>query len=71
MSLHDELAPPIKCKLCAFLASLAPSQREQWEAELRLSVTEVSHARVVTALAKRDVFLDEASVRRHRRTHAA
>ena len=69
MSLHDELATPSTCRLCAFLAGLAPSEAAEWRAELALPVTTIGNTAVVNALIRRDVDITEASVRRHRGRH--
>lgn len=71
MSLHEELtrgASPA-CKLCAYLQTLGPFAEAEWNRELALPTSVVSHASVVTALAHREVDVTEASVRRHRRNH--
>lgn len=57
------------CKVCAFLTTLPPAQAQEWQDEMRLPVTVISHMSVMRALGRRDVDITEASVRRHRRHH--
>ncbi len=73
MTLHAELTGPPKggCHICMFLKTLYPGPRDEWVHELSLPVTVVGNARVVDALHRRGVVIDEASVRRHRRNHNA
>lgn len=72
--LRAELVGSLKttCKLCAFLGGLptdGPDGSTEWQAHLSLPPEVVAHARVVGALKRRGVHLDEASVRRHRAHH--
>lgn len=69
--LEDELvgltANP--CKLCVFLSGLAPEEAADWHRLLRYSVRQVGNTAVVRALARRNVDINERSVRRHRSKH--
>jgi len=58
-----------QCRICTFLLGLSDEDREQWRKGLSFSTDAVSHANVVRALARRGVYLTEASVRRHRARH--
>ena len=71
MTPHDELTGPPKggCRICAYLRTLPIVVSMEWEAELALPVTEVGNSKVVEALFRRGVDIDETSVRRHRRNH--
>ena len=72
-SLHDELVRESKggaCKVCTFLSRLDPATRAEWEREIALPVETISHAAIVVAMKRRNVSIEEASVRRHRRNHA-
>jgi hypothetical protein len=71
-SLHDELVGDSKrgaCKVCSFLATLSEPERAEWEREIALPTTTISHAAIVVALKRRRVSIEEASVRRHRSNH--
>lgn len=73
-SLHAELAGETRagaCKVCTYLFTLEPAARLEWQAELALPKETISHASVVTALKRRNVSIEEASVRRHRINHVA
>ena len=70
--LHSELAGESKggaCKVCTFLHRLDPSARAEWEQEIALPLSEISHAAIVIAMKRRMVPIEEASVRRHRSNH--
>ena len=71
MTLHDELhgLPKGACRICQYLQTLTVIQRAEWEMELAHPVTEVGNSKVVDALFRRGIAIDEASVRRHRRNH--
>lgn len=71
MSLHDELTGPPKggCRICAYLQTLPLADEVEWTRELSLPVTVVGNSKVVEALYRRGVTIDETSVRRHRRNH--
>lgn len=79
-SLHDELLGETRagaCKLCTFLAQQDPATRAEWQRELALPAIatagqdNVAHAAIVVALKRRNVSIEEASVRRHRSNHVA
>ena len=72
MGLHEELLGDSNrraCKLCTFLSRLPAGEREEWEREIALPMTTISHAAIVVALKRRQVSIEEASVRRHRSNH--
>jgi hypothetical protein len=71
MSLHDELAEPrpVMCKICTYLDTLSDEDRAEWEKELALPVASIGNMAVVYTLQRRGVFVEETSVRRHRRNH--
>jgi hypothetical protein len=71
-SLHEELVGERgrACKVCTFLSRLDPVTRSEWESEIALPITEISHAAIVVALRRRGLSIEEASVRRHRRNHS-
>lgn len=76
MGLHEELtadSPTSGCKVCTFLANMDTDVEglKEWDTELALPVTIISHKAVVKALQKRGVEVTEASVRRHRSNHVA
>ena len=58
-----------QCRICTFLLGLSQEDRAEWQKGLAFSTDSVSHSNVVRALARRGVYLTEASVRRHRRNH--
>lgn len=71
-SLHEELVGESvggACKVCTFLSRLDPLTRSEWEQEIALPVTTISHAAIVVAMKRRGLSIEEASVRRHRRNH--
>lgn len=70
-SLHEELVGERgrACKVCTFLSRLDSRSRAEWEQEIALPMTEISHAAIVVAMRRRDFPIEEASVRRHRRNH--
>lgn len=69
--LHGELRrqPATACKLCRYLSGLAPDERTEWEHELALP--DVPSPAIVRALERREVYMGESSVKRHRKNHVA
>jgi hypothetical protein len=71
-SLHDELLGESKggaCKVCTFLARLDPASRAEWQREIAMPITDITHTAIVVALKRRNISIEEASVRRHRANH--
>jgi len=71
-TLHDELVGESRggaCKVCTFLSHLDPVSRAEWEQEIARPTETITHTALVVALRRRNVMLEEASVRRHRKNH--
>lgn len=76
-TLHDELVGESKggaCKVCTFLAGLDPTTRAEWVHEIGIldpkGDYQITHTALVVALKRRNVRVEEASIRRHRKNHA-
>ena len=59
------------CKLCAYLTTLGPAERAEWQQELALPVSIVGNTAVLNALKRRGLEIEDPSVRRHRRNHGS
>ena len=59
------------CKVCAYLTTLSPAERTEWQQELALPVSIVGHTVVLNALKRRGLDIEDPSVRRHRRNHGS
>lgn len=59
----------VSCRVCRFLASLPVGERAAWIEAMASPRHLVSHSAIRRTLAKRDVSINESSVRRHRLMH--
>jgi hypothetical protein len=71
-SLHDELLGRARVGRAKFARSSPVSTqppRAEWQREIAMPITDITHTAIVVALKRRNISIEEASVRRHRANH--
>jgi hypothetical protein len=72
MTLEEELdavqkKPGSKCSVCAWLETLAPEEKLEWDAAFRQSVSKFSHTSLYEVSKKHGAKVGRATISYHRR----